>query len=162
MTKIKLKNNYWLLIGSILLCQTAGIIGSIFTVSAIKNWYVYLNKPSFSPPNWLFGPAWLLLYTLMGISLYLIRQKDINKKAVRSAVNLFIVHLFFNAIWSIVFFGMRNPFFALLNIVILWLMIVLIIFQFWKIKKVAAYLLVPYLFWVSFATILNFFIWKLN
>ncbi len=145
------------LIPSILLCQTAGIIGALFTTPAIPSWYQTLNKPSFSPPNWLFGPAWLTLYTLMGITFSIIWQKK-N----RPAIKLFLIHLFFNALWSILFFGLKNPLLGLVDILILWCLIVLMIVRFYKINKTASFLLLPYLLWVSFATVLNFFIFKLN
>lgn len=154
-TRRSLFMKWFRLILLIILCQSAGIIGSFFTVSSVKNWYVYLNKPSFSPPNWLFAPAWFTLYTLMGIALYLVWK---NKPAVR----LFLIHLFFNAIWSIIFFGLQNPLVALLDIILLWSMIIMMIVKFWKINKVASYLLIPYFFWVSFATLLNFSVWRLN
>lgn len=142
---------------SFILCQGAGILGAFFTTPAIPSWYATLNKPSFSPPNWLFGPAWLTLYTLMGISFAIIWQKR-N----RPAIQLFLIHLFFNAIWSILFFELRNPLLGLVDIIILWGLIVLMIVRFYKISKASSFLLLPYLLWVSFATCLNFFIWRLN
>ena len=148
--------NYKRLIISLALPQLAGIIGSFFTISAIPVWYATLEKPSFSPPNWIFGPVWILLYILMGISIYLIWQKD------RSSTRLFWIHLFFNAIWSIIFFGFQNPGLAFINIIIIWLLIVILMIKFWRINQWSTYLLIPYLFWVSFASILNYFIWYLN
>ena len=150
--------NYKRLSISLILPQLTGIIGSFFTVSAIPTWYTTLVKPSFSPPNWLFGPVWVTLYFLMGISIYLIWQKVGKTKDFW----LFWTHLFFNAIWTMVFFGLRNPGLALINIVILLCLIVVLIIRFWKIKKTSAYLLMPYLLWVSFATYLNWAIWRLN
>ena len=148
--------NYKRLIISLALPQLAGIIGSFFTISAIPVWYATLEKPSFSPPNWIFGPVWILLYILMGISIYLIWQKD------RSSTRLFWIHLFFNAIWSIIFFGFQNPGLAFINIIIIWLLIVILMIKFWRINQWSTYLLIPYLLWVSFASILNYFIWYLN
>lgn len=145
------------LILSIAICEGAGLIGSVFTISAIPNWYITLNKPTFSPPNFLFGPVWTTLYLLMGISLYLIWEKK-NK----NVLNIFWIHLFFNATWSIMFFGLRNPLFGLINILILWILIVIVIYKFWKINKTAGLLLLPYLVWVSFATYLNYSIWIIN
>lgn len=136
------------LILSIGLCLGAGIIGSFFTFSAIPTWYVTLDKPSFSPPNWIFGPVWTLLYILMGISLYRVWT---NKKV----PTVFWVQLILNTLWSIIFFGMRNPTLALVDIAALWIAIVLTIKAFYEINKLAAYLLIPYLLWVSFAIILN-------
>ncbi|MBI2040035.1 tryptophan-rich sensory protein [Candidatus Microgenomates bacterium] len=143
------------LILSIGLCLGAGFIGSIFTVSSITTWYVTLNKPSFSPPNWVFGPVWTMLYALMGISLYLVWLKQ-------RIPTVFWIQLFLNVIWSIIFFGMRNPLLALVDIVALWIAIILTIKAFSKINKLSAYLLYPYLAWVSFASILNFAIVILN
>ena len=148
------------LIVSILLAQSAGLIGSLFTFSAISTWYVLLNKPTFSPPNWLFGPVWTILYTLIGISFYKIWINNKNKDSY--ALRFFLFHLFLNAIWSIIFFGMKNLGLALFEIVIMWSTIVYMIVKFKKIDKWASYLLIPYLLWVSFAAILNFSIWKLN
>ncbi len=150
------------IIGFVLICQLAGGIGTIFTIPAIPNWYATLNKPSFSPPNWLFGPVWLVLYTMMGIGVWLIWQKREKSKEAKFGVGLFFVHLLVNAAWSPIFFGMKNLFCALIIIVMMWAMIVWLILVWGKIDKRAAYLLVPYLMWVSFATALNFFIWKLN
>lgn len=140
---------------SIVICEGAGLIGSVFTFSAIPNWYITLNKPTFSPPNFLFGPVWTTLYFLMGVSLYLVWKK-------KNSLKLFWIHLFFNATWSIMFFGLRNPLLGLINILILWLLIVIVIYKFWKINKTAGLLLLPYLAWVSFATYLNYSIWILN
>lgn len=147
------------LILAILICEGAGIIGSFFTFSAITDWYKFLNKPSFSPPNWLFGPVWTTLYFLMGISLYLIWT---SRKKIQNTLSVFWIHLLFNASWSIAFFGFRNPLLGLVNIVILWIFIINVIYRFWKINKVAAVLLLPYFAWVSFATFLNYNIWILN
>lgn len=158
---MKIKNLPGLII-SIAICESAGIIGSAFTFSAIPNWFSTLNKPSFSPPNYLFGPVWTILYAFMGISVYLIWQKGINKKEVRKALLIFGIHLFFNTTWSIMFFGLRSPLYGLVNISILWVLIVMVIYKFWKINNWASLILIPYLLWVSFATILNYSIFVLN
>jgi len=147
---------------TLVLCQGAGIVGSIFAISGIEEWYVFLEKPFFSPPNWVFGPVWIILYALMAVSLFIVWQKGLENKKVKAAFYFFWVHLVFNTVWSILFFGLKNPLFALLDIIILWIMIVVLIFRFFKINKTAGCLLIPYWLWVSFATILNFFIWKLN
>lgn len=141
---------------SLLLPQLAGLVGSLFTISAIPTWYATLNKPSFSPPNWIFGPVWTTLYILMGISLYLVWSKG------KKGVMLFKLHLILNALWSILFFGLRSPMLGLIAIIILWTMILALIKIFWKIDKTASILLWPYLAWVSFATILNLAILLLN
>lgn len=156
--KIKKLN---LLIISILLSQAAGGIGSLATASAIPNWYTTLNKPFFNPPNWLFGPVWLILYTMMGIALYLIWRKKPTKKT-NFARNLFFVHLLINALWSLVFFGLKNLGLALVVITTLWLMIAWLIKLFCPIDKRASWLIFPYLLWVTFASLLNYAIWRLN
>lgn len=146
---------------SIGLCLGAGILGSFFTVSSIPTWYQTLNKPFFSPPNFVFGPVWTFLYIVMGISLYLAlsgKGKGEREKAIR----IFGVQLILNALWSIIFFGMRNPTLALVDIVALWIAIILTIKAFSKINKLAGIFLIPYLIWVSFAAILNFAIVILN
>lgn len=159
---MKLPKSILKLIVSIAICQSAGLIGTVFTVSSIENWYNLLNQPSFRPPNWLFGPVWTTLYTMMGISLYWIWIKGTKKKEVRGALKLFAVHLALNATWSIVFFGMNNIPLSLVNIIILWILIVMVMIKFYKIDKKASWILLPYLAWVSFATILNFSIFLLN
>lgn len=156
---MKLKSPVKLII-SIIICQLAGIIGSFFTVSSIPEWYSTLQKPFFNPPNWLFGPVWTLLYFMMGISLYLIWvNKDQLEKKV---IIIFGTQLFLNTIWPIIFFGLKTPFWALIEIIFLWIAILLTIIESYQISKKAAYLLVPYLLWVSFAAILNLFLWQLN
>ncbi len=148
------------LILSIGLCLGAGVLGSFFTVSSIPTWYATLNKPVFSPPNWVFGPAWTILYILMGISLYLVWTSRFKLK--QNAFNLFFVQLGLNVLWSIFFFGMKNPILALVDIVALWLAIFLTIKSFYRINRSAGNLLIPYLLWVSFAAVLNLAIVMLN
>lgn len=148
------------LILSLLLPQLAGIVGSFFTVQAIPTWYALLSKPSFSPPNWIFAPVWLALYLMMGISLYV--NWVSKKKGAKSNVRLFFIHLFFNFIWTPVFFGAKNLGLALVIIVIIWILIIEMIRKFWSINKTSSLLLIPYLLWVSFATLLNFMLWRLN
>ncbi len=156
-------NNFWKLVVSIAMCQAAGVIGSFFTVSAIENWYQFLNKPVFSPPNWLFGPVWITLYTLMGISLYLVwRSPSVASKERRRAMAFFVVHLFVNASWSIVFFGFHNIAFAFGVILLLLAMIIVLIKLFRPLNRLASNLLIPYLVWVSIATVLNYSLMVLN
>jgi tryptophan-rich sensory protein len=150
------------LVFSIIICQLAGIIGSFFTSSSVSTWYTTLKKPSFNPPNWVFGPVWITLFVLMGISLYLIWTKGIKTKKARIALILFGIQLLLNILWSIIFFGLKSPFYAFIEIIILWIAILLTIMRFYKISKTAAYLLIPYLLWVSFAAIVNFSIFYLN
>jgi len=155
-------NKFLRLIISLLLPQLAGGIGALFTFKAISSWYQFLNKPSFSPPNWLFGPAWMSLYILMGISSFLIwQEKEKNEKAGK-ILKIYFLHLFLNAAWSIFFFGLRNILLGFLEIIVLWLVIGYLLISFFKIKKIAAFLWLPYFLWVSFAMILNFAILKLN
>lgn len=150
------------LILSIVICQAAGLIGTIFTMDSIPTWYAALNKPSFNPPNWLFGPVWTVLYLMMGISLFIVWKEDLKNKVVKSAFTVFMIQLFLNTIWSIVFFGMQSLSGGLIIIILLWIMILITILKFMKISRVAGILLIPYLLWVSFATFLNFSILKLN
>lgn len=154
--------NYKRLIISLVLPQLAGLAGAIFTAPAIPHWYAGLVKPSFSPPNWLFGPAWLALYLLMGLSVYLIWQKSEENKRAKVAGRIFWAHLFFNALWSPLFFGLQNPILGLLDIILIWIFIIILIIKFYKIDRRASFLLMPYLAWVSFATALNYFVWRLN
>jgi benzodiazapine receptor len=140
----------------------AGIIGSVFTFDAIPSWYSTLQRPDFAPPNWVFGPVWTTLYTLMGISSYIVFRKGLKKPQVRLALGVFGLQLGLNALWSILFFGLRSPILGLFCIIALLIAITATIVQFWKLSRSASILLVPYLLWVSFATILNYFIWALN
>jgi tryptophan-rich sensory protein len=142
----------------ILVCQLAGVVGSIFTLASIPTWYATLQKPFFNPPNWLFGPAWIVLYTLMGISLFLVWRKN----PTRPAMGVFGVQLVLNTLWSIVFFGLKSPLFGLVVIVLLWPAILITILRFRSISKPAALLLVPYILWVSFAAVLNAAVFILN
>lgn len=152
----------WKLIFFILLCQVAGLIGSLATAPAIPTWYATLNKPAFNPPNWLFAPVWTILYLLMGISAYLVWSKGTKKQKVKTPLLLFGFQLALNIAWSFLFFGWHSLFLALIEIIFLWLVILLTILSFTRISRLAGILLLPYLFWVSFATLLNFFIVKLN
>lgn len=144
------------LIFCIVICEVIGIGGAFFTSPAVSSsWYTSLIKPTFQPPSWLFGPVWTTLYALMGIALYLVWQN-------KSLVKLFIAQLFFNFLWSVLFFGLKTPFFAFLCIVVLWILILVLTIKFFKVKKLAGYLFIPYLLWVTFASILNFSIFILN
>jgi translocator protein len=155
-----MKTDLWKLIAAILVCQLAGAIGSIFTLQSIPTWYASLTKPAFSPPNWVFGPVWILLYALMGVSAYWIyTSKD---KRAKAALCVFGLQLVLNTLWSIAFFGLRSPLYGLALIVLLWLSIVATIVKFHEINKKAGLILIPYIIWVSFALILNLFIWRLN
>jgi len=150
------------LLTAIIIVQVAGLIGSVATFTSITTWYNTLVKPSFNPPNWIFGPVWTTLYILMGIALFLVWRNGLKKKRVKFAFWVFIVHLFVNAGWSIVFFGLHSLFGGFVMIIILVLFIVALIWKFYEIDKRAAYLLIPYIVWVSFAGILNTAVWLLN
>ncbi len=149
------------LIISVALAQTAGILGSIVTIDSIGTWYVGLGKPSFNPPNWIFGPVWTLLYTLMGISAWLLWSKR-KQPEVRKILWLYGSHLAVNTLWSFVFFGWHRLDLAFLVIIILWTMIACLILLIKRYSLIAAWLLLPYLLWVSFATLLNYSLWQLN
>jgi translocator protein len=150
------------LIAAIVFCELVGLASTPFTISAIPSWYVTLNKPPFSPPNWIFGPVWTALYFMMGISFYLIWIQGWKKKKIQIAGRYFLSQLALNFFWSLLFFGLRSPILGLIDIVLMWLMIVLTLNLFYPLSKPAFYLLVPYLLWVSFATILNTAIVLLN
>jgi len=150
------------LVASILICQGAGLIGSVFTTPAIPTWYAALRKPSFSPPNWLFAPVWITLFTLMGVSAFLVWRKGLDDPRVKIALGIFLVQLILNTAWSVVFFGLRSPFGGLIVISVLWVAILLTILNFFRISTTAGIVLIPYILWVSFAGVLNLFIWRLN
>ena len=148
------------LLFSILLANMAGIIGSLFTTPNIPTWYATINRPAFTPPSWIFAPVWTSLFVLMGISLFIVWDNGLKKN--KKAVGIFGVQLILNTLWSILFFGMQNPFLGLVEIMFLWLAIFATILAFYKISKTSAYLLIPYILWVSFAAFLNYSIWILN
>lgn len=149
------------LILSIVLCVSLGSVGGLVTVSEIPTWYASLNKPSFNPPNWLFGPVWTILYLLMGISVYMIWKQPVSTER-NKALQLFILQFILNFCWSFIFFGLHATGWALIEMIALWILILLSILHFAKHSKTAAWLLVPYILWVSFALLLNAAIWKLN
>jgi tryptophan-rich sensory protein len=149
------------LVASVILCQIAGFLGSLFTTPAIPTWYKTLNKPFFTPPNWIFSPVWISLFILMGISLYFVWRRADHPKF-KMAFIFFFVQLILNILWSVVFFGLRSPLLGLIDIVLLWVAVLFTILNFLKVSKFAGVLLLPYLVWVSFATLLNFSFWFLN
>jgi len=155
------KINWGRLIFSIILAQLAGIIGSLATTPNIATWYSTIIKPSFSPPNYLFGPVWIILYTLIGIAFYLVWQST-NSDKKRIAMKLFIIQLILNSLWSIIFFRFHNIPFAFIEIIFLWLAIIGTTIYFFKVSKPAGWILIPYLLWVTFAAILNYSIMILN
>ena len=145
---------------AIVICELAGVLGSIFTVGSVDGWYLTLAKPSFNPPSWVFGPVWTTLYALMGVSLFLVW--DSKSKSRRHAVEIFGAQLVLNVCWSVIFFGLHQAAWAFVEILFLWCAIVATIWAFYKIRPAASYLLVPYLAWVSFAAVLSYSIWQLN
>jgi tryptophan-rich sensory protein len=153
-------NKIWKFVISIALPFLASAIGGFFTANSVSTWYVDLAKPSFNPPSWVFGPVWTLLYLLMGIALYLVWINKAKEK--KTAFIFFGAQLFLNALWSVLFFGLKMPLLAFMEIILLWAAILGTIIYFYKIDKNSAYLLLPYILWVSFAAVLNFFIFYLN
>lgn len=142
--------------------QMAGLVGSLFTVPSIPTWYAGLAKPDFAPPNWIFAPVWTTLFLLMGIALFLVWRKGSEKKGVKIGLVLFVIQLALNVLWSTIFFGLRNPGGALVEIVFLWFAILATMIAFKKVSRPAGLLLLPYLLWVMFAAYLNYAIWRLN
>ncbi len=155
---MKVKVLFFSLFGAFL----AGAIGSLFTFPAIPVWYESLKKPSFSPPNFVFGPVWTMLYMLMGISFYLVLSKTKDKKLKKDLVLIYTIQLILNTFWSIAFFGLRSPFLGAVVIVSLWFAIVVMIIKFFRVLPLAGALNLPYLLWVSFAGYLNFWVYYLN
>jgi tryptophan-rich sensory protein len=147
------------LIVSIAIPLIAGFVGSLFTTKSIPNWYETIQKPAFNPPNWIFGPVWTILFIMMGIALYLVWTSG---KANNSALWIFGIQLGLNALWSILFFGLHSPLWAFVDIIVLWFAILATIISFYSVSATASYLLIPYILWVSFATILNWKIMVLN
>jgi tryptophan-rich sensory protein len=177
--------NVFKFVVSIIICQGAGIIGSLFTTPAIDNWYINLNKPAFTPPGSFIGIIWVILFFLMGIALYLVWSKnwvvEIPADSVRpkvwnrfseklfsgswreeNVVAIFAVQLILNILWSVIFFGLKLPGLAFFELLMLWFAILYTIINFYRISRLASYLLLPYILWVSFAGFLNFTIWMIN
>ena len=154
-------NNYLKFAICILLPFAVGGISATYTIEAIPNWYTTIQKPSFNPPNWVFGPVWTTLYVLMGVSFYLVLQKC-TKEQVKSVVAIFGIQLTFNFFWSIIFFHWHAIGLAFADILLMWVSILLMIRWFYKISPLAAYMNIPYILWVSFASLLNGSIYLLN
>ena len=145
----------------LLLPLAIGGISGYATASGIHDWYITLHKPSFNPPNYLFGPVWTLLYLLMGVSLFIIWRSNQGRKR-NEALKIFAIQITFNFLWSFLFFKFNLVGVAFMDILVIWFSIVLMIFIFRRVNKIAAYLQIPYLLWVTFATTLNGAIWLLN
>jgi benzodiazapine receptor len=177
-------NTYKLAV-SIILCQLAGAIGSFFTMPVIASWYVFLNKPSFTPPGYVIGAIWVVLFFLMGIALYLVWAKNWEIKIAAqyrgrkvwnrfsqklltgswrnaNVILIFAAQLILNILWSVIFFGFKSPGAAFFELIMLWVAIVYAIVNFYRVSKPAGYLLIPYLLWVTFAGYLNYLIWQMN
>ncbi len=146
----------------IILPQIAGAIGAFFTIPAIKEWYGALQKPSFSPPNFVFAPVWTILYFLMGVASYLIFEKGENRGEVRRVLEIYFIHLFLNTLWSILFFGLKSPLLGFLAILVLWVFVLFLTVNFYRINRTSGILFYFYFLWVSFASLLNFAIVILN
>jgi len=148
------------LIASILIAQSAGLVGAVFTISSIGTWYRHLNKPEFTPSGRFISAAWIALYTLMGTASYLVWRS--KRPGLPGAMTVYAAQLLANALWSGAFFGLKSPSAGLIAIGILWTLILATIRKFWSISHLSALLMVPYLLWTSFAAYLNFSIWRLN
>lgn len=168
-------NNFFKLVVAIVVSEMAGVIGAFFTTPSIAGWYAGIVKPVLNPPAWVFGPVWTTLFALMGIAAFLVWKKGLDRKDVKIALGIFAGQLVLNTLWSIIFFGLHSPGGALVEIVFLWLAILATIIAFAKISppsssiwttaghgRLAAWLLLPYILWVSFAGYLNYSIWVLN
>jgi tryptophan-rich sensory protein len=178
-------NKFLKLLASIIICELAGVVGSVFTTPEIKSWYATLNKPAFNPPSWIFGPVWTTLFVLMGVALYLVWNKKfvIKNKLGNSALRswnkwseklwsgswqkanillVFALQLVLNVLWSIIFFGSHNVGVAFFELLMLWVAIAYTIINFYRVSKWAAYLLLPYILWVTFAGFLNVALWFIN
>lgn len=149
------------LVVSIIVCFSAGFLGSMATNGSVDNWYVEINKPEWNPPNWIFAPVWSTLFLMMAVAVWLVwKQAGFGKS--RFALGAFAAQLVLNALWSVVFFGMKETGWACVEIAMLWAAIVVTTCQFYRHSKLAAGLMIPYLMWVSFASFLNFTIWQMN
>jgi benzodiazapine receptor len=142
--------------------ELAGVLGGFATASAIPTWYATLATPTWTPPNWVFGPVWTLLYALMGIAAARVWIRHRRSSAGKRSLALFGAQLAMNAAWPVLFFGLRAPGAALVAVVVLWAVIGTLILQWWRLEQAAAFLLIPYLVWVTFATALNAAILHLN
>ena len=155
-------NNTFKLIIAIIIPVAVGAISGFFTATGVESWYQTINKPSWNPPGWIFGPVWTTLYVMRGIALFLVWKSDSSDVLKKTAIALFAIQLILNFFWSFIFFDQQQIGWALVEIIVMWFFILLTIFAFGNVSKLAAWLLVPYISWVSFATILNYTIWKLN
>lgn len=153
-------------IGLLIVCLAIplaiGWLGSWLTASSLNDWYPLLNKPSFNPPNWLFGPVWTVLYLLMGIAIFMVLSDNSDNRYRRHASISFIAQLFLNLYWSFLFFYIKMPSLAFWALISLLSMIIVNAYYFYQVRNSAAYLCIPYIAWICFAGLLNYFIWQLN
>lgn len=156
-----MKINFVRLIAAVLICNSAGLLGALFTETGPSSWYAQLIKPDLTPPGWVFAPVWTSLYILMGISIYIVWGKKGSPGASRG-IAAFSLQLLLNFLWSFLFFGMQSPLLGFACIALLWLAIIASIHYFHRVSPAAAYLLLPYILWVSFAAYLNYSILLLN
>jgi benzodiazapine receptor len=158
---MKNRNSIWMLVPFLAVCFVVSGAGAMITSRPVSQWYPALLKPSWNPPAWVFGPVWTVLYLMMAIAAWLVwRRRGFKQGA--GALGIFALQLALNAAWSPLFFGLRNPLAGLVDIVLLWVAILATVVAFWRISRLAGALLMPYWLWVSFATALNFTIWRLN
>ncbi|MBN2144446.1 MAG: tryptophan-rich sensory protein [Candidatus Aureabacteria bacterium] len=150
------------LMAALVLPQLAGSLGAIFTRESVETWYQQLIKPSLNPPSWVFAPVWTTLFLLMGFAFYLVWVSPQDNARRKTGLSLFCLHLGVNTLWSFLFFGLQSPFWAFMDIIVLWIMITLLVRIFWSLDLWAGVMLVPYLLWVSFAAFLNYEIWRMN
>jgi benzodiazapine receptor len=156
-------NKFTKILVMIVTCIGIGYLSGEVTREGVDTWYRTINKPFFNPPDWIFAPVWSTLYVFMGVAAGLVWDRiEMQKETVKKGLTFFAIQLALNALWSYLFFGLHNPLLALIEIVVLWLMIYETFIQFNKVNKIAAYLLIPYLLWVTFAFVLNASIWWLN
>jgi benzodiazapine receptor len=156
------KDDVGRLVGSIAACEGAGLIGSVFTTPAIPTWYAALEKPAFTPPNWVFAPVWGVLYALMGVAVFLIWRRGLEQPGVKPAFILFWVQLVINLLWSVVFFGLHSLLGGAVLIIALWVLVLVTILRFFRISAAAGGLLIPYIAWLSIASALNVWVLVLN
>lgn len=152
----------WPFVTSILLCEGVGVVAAVATQESVQTWYPALEKPFFTPPDWLFAPVWIVLYAAMGVAAALVWREGAGQPRVQGALGIFAVQLLLNGAWSVVFFGARSPAGGLVVIVALWSALAATTWFFFPLRAAAGWLLVPYLAWVTYAVALNAAIWGMN
>ena len=161
-TKSNELSSTWKFIIAVFICEAVGIVSGLLTQNEMTTWFSSLNKPSWNPPAYLFGPVWTTLYLLMGISLGLIWKSNAPETQKLRAELTFALQLFLNFMWSILFFKCHSPALAFMDIILMIVTILMTIGRFARMSRLAAWLLIPYLMWVCFATVLNYRIWAMN